>query len=352
MRILHVIQQLGIGGAERTTIALARGARLAGHEVAVAAAPGPLAAALDVPTFAVPILRRRIHRLPVVAGAVRRALRAWSPHVIHCHNPGMALAVALASGWTQRRPALVTIEGVADEDYRMTGHLLRWLGMSAVACGAGVAAALRDHGVGARTIPNGISPPPPPADRSSLDREWHTVRGRRLIVCAGRLVAQKNFALAVRALAEIPDAALVIMGDGPLRAQLEHEAAAAKVGDRVVLAGLRADAREVIGAADAVIITSRSEGLPLVALEALAAGRPIIATRGRWQYGLLAHEHDCLLVEPDDATALAAAVRRVLGEPGLAAGLGRAGLCVAASYTEEAMLKEYLQLYQALSSPE
>lgn len=350
MRILHVIQELGIGGAERMTAALVTGARRAGHQVAVAAAPGPMAAALDVPIFTLPMVRRRVQRLPAAARAVRRALRSWSPDVVHCHNPGMALAVALATVWQPRRTALVTIQGVRDEDYRKAARLLRWLGMPAVACGPGVAAALQEEGLTVHTIVNGVSSPPRHADRASLEHEWECLRERKLLVAAGRLAAQKNFTLAIRALAHIPDAALVIVGDGPLRHQLVCDAAAAGVRDRVVLTGFRADYREIIGAADASIVSSQWEGLPMVALEALAAGRPLVAVKARWQHAVLAHEEDCLLVEANDPAALAAAVRRVLGDSALSSRLSNAAARLAASYTQEATVSQYLQLYETLVS--
>ena len=351
MRILHVIQELGVGGAERMTAALAKGARRAGHEVAVVAAPGPMGGELDVPIFTLPIVRRHVHRLPMAAHAVRRALRSWSPDIVHCHNPTMALVAALAMGWRQRRSALVTIEGAADDDYRMTARLLRCLPIAPVACGPGVAAALEDFGVHVRTIANGTSPAPPCADRSHLEREWSPLRGRKLLVAAGRLVAQKNFGLAIRALAEVPEACLVIMGEGPLRAGLDNDATEAGVRNRVVFTGLRTDARAVMGVADAVVVCSRWEGLSLVALEALAAGRPLITTKARWLDTVLTHERDCLLVDPEDPGVLAAAMRRVLGDAELAARLGRAGARVAASYTEEGAVNAYLELYATLTAP-
>lgn len=351
MRILHLIQELGAGGAERMTAALVAGARQVGHEVAVAAAHGPLGAQLDVPIFHLPIVRRRVLRLPAAACAVRRALRAWSPDLVHCHNPGMALALVLATGWKYRRSGLVTIEGLGEHDYRRTAPLLRGLGMSAVACGPGVAALLQEQGLTVRTtIVNGVSPPPPHAQRTSLEGEWPSLRGRKLLVAAGRLVARKNFTLAIQALTQIPEAALVIVGDGPDRDHLSRRAAEAGVRERVVLPGFRADVRQIIGAADAFIIPSQWEGLPLVALEALAAGRPLVAVRARWLNAVLADEEDCLLVDPDDPADLAAAVCRVLGDAVLASRLSLAAVRLAAGYTEEVAVKQYLQLYEALVS--
>lgn len=346
MRILHLIQELGFDGAERMTTALVTGARRVGHDVAVAAAYGPVAAQLDVPIFPLPIVRRRVQRLPAAAYAVARALRAWSPDVVHCHNPGMALATIRQS----RRGALVTIEGLRESDYRKTARLLRWVRMPAVACSPGVAALLQEQGLMVSTIANGVSSPPRRAERASLESEWPSLRHRKLLVAAGRLVAQKNFALVIQALAQIPDAALIIVGGGPERASLERHAVAAGVRERVVFPGFRPDARAIICAADAFIISSQWEGLPLVALEALAAGRPLVAVKARWQHAFLTDEEDCRLANPN-AGDLAAAVRRVLDDRALALRLSANATRRAAAFTEEMVVDQYLRLYHTLASP-
>jgi glycosyltransferase involved in cell wall biosynthesis len=349
VRLLFVIQELRTGGAEQVVVTLARGARRAGHEVAVASTPGPLADELGVPAFALPLLRRRPWLVPPAALRLRRALATWPAELVHCHNPGMAAVTSLATLRGRRPPALVSVHGVPDEDYNAAGRVLRLAGLPTVACGPGVEIALaeQDYPVLA-TIPNGIPPAPPPANRAALEAEWSLSPGRRLVVAAGRLVEAKNYALAIRALHEVPDATLAVLGEGPLRAALEREAGQAGVADRVVFAGLRPDARQIIGAADAVVIPSRVEGLPLVALEALAAGTPIVATDVRGLRELLTDGETALLVPPGSARSLAAALRRVLDDDALATQLGEAGLRLAAEHTEERMVDGFLALYDGL----
>jgi glycosyltransferase involved in cell wall biosynthesis len=179
---------------------------------------------------------------------------------------------------------------------------------------------------------------------------WEIAAGQKLILTTGRLVPQKNLHLAIRALAQIPEAALVLVGEGPLEADLRREAAARAVQDRVIFAGLRPDARALMGAADVMLVPSRWEGLPLAVLEGLAAGVPIVATRVRGVRELLTHERDCLLVEPDDHRGLAAAVRRLFADPSLAARLAAAGQSVASRYTEASMVDAYLGIYRAIAS--
>ena len=335
MRILHVIQELGTGGAERILISAYRGARSAGHEVFVAAAPGPLASEIEGEVFPLPLVRRKPWRLPPAALAVRRAVRATRPDVIHAYNPTMALAAGLAT----RRPGLVNLQGVAEEDWPATVRLVRLSRLAPVACGPGVAAALEEHGVTPfATVPNAVGPAPPPGER---------LAAQKLVVAVGRLVEQKNHELAIRAITQVPGATLAIVGDGPLRPQLQR--LAAEIGASVIFTGVRGDARALMGAADVVVMPSRWEGLPLSALEALASGTPLVATNVRGLRELLTDGENALLVseEPD---ALAAAIRRVLEDRELAARLSEAGRRVEGAGSDEALVAGFLQVYERLAA--
>jgi glycosyltransferase involved in cell wall biosynthesis len=349
MRILHVIQELETGGAERVLVALVRGSRAAGHDVAVAAAPGAFAADIGVDLFPVPLVRRRLSHLPLAARAVKLALRSFGPNLVHAHNPAMAAVTSLASTRGRRPPGLVTVQGVPDEDYRRSARVLRLAGLPVVACGPGVAAALEEYALRVRaTIVNSVPPAARPADRSALAAEWSLGNGQRLVVAVGRLAPQKNHALAIRALAHVPGATLAIVGAGPLREQLERTAEDAGVRDRVVLAGVRADARALMGAADAVVLPSRWEGLPLVGLEALAAGTPLVATAVRGIRELVVDGESALLVPPDDELALARALARALDDRELSDRLRQNGFAIAAAHSEASMVAEYHRLYASL----
>jgi glycosyltransferase involved in cell wall biosynthesis len=343
VRILHVIQELGTGGAERILISAYRGAQEAGHEVFVAAAPGPLASELDGEPFPIPIVERRPWRLPGAAAAVRRAVRASKPDVIHAYNPTMALAAGLITRRGKRPPGLVNLQGVAEEDWRATVRLVRLSGLAPVACGPGVAAALEEHGLApAETVPNAVGPAPPPADRAELASP-----GTRLVLAVGRLVDQKNHALAIRAIAEVPDATLAIVGDGPLRPELER--LAAELDAPVIFTGVRKDTRALMGAADAVVLPSRWEGLPLTALEALASGTPLVATNVRGLRELVVDGRDALLV-PEEPEALAGALRRILEDRELAARLAEAGRRVEGAGSDRELVVRFLALYERLAA--
>lgn len=350
MQLLQVIPALSMGGAEKVMVALTRAAREAGHEVAVAASPGPLARELESDAFVLPLVNRQLRRLPAAAWALRAAVQAFRPDVIHAHGPTMGLLTALASARGRAPRALVSMHGVPEEDYDRAALTLRLAGLPIVACGPGVAAALRERGLRLRaTIVNGITPAPLPADRRALEREFGVDPGSPLLVCVGRLVEQKNHGLAIEALGLLPEGSLIIFGEGPLRDTLERHARAVGVENRVVFAGVRSDVRAIVGAADVLVMPSVWEGLPLVALEALAAETPLVATAVRGLQELVTHEENCLLVPPGDAAALAAALARVLGDRGLRESLSEAGLVLARSYSEEAMVAPFLELYERLA---
>jgi glycosyltransferase involved in cell wall biosynthesis len=106
----------------------------------------------------------------------------------------------------------------------------------------------------------------------------------------------------------------------------------------------------VLAAADAVVLPSEWEGLPLVALEALAAGTPLVATAVRGIRELVVNGQTALLVPPNDAPALAAALRRVLEDRVLAAHLEYNGRALADRHTEAEMVRAYLELYEAVAA--
>ena len=159
------------------------------------------------------------------------------------------------------------------------------------------------------------------------EQEWGFAADEPLIVSVGRLVPLKNHALAISALRHMPRGSLAIVGEGPTALRAPR-AWWTRRGSPIVLPSpaLRTDATAVIGAADVVVLPSRGEGLPLVGLEALAAGTPFVATDVRGVRELLTDGENALLVAPDDAEALAAAITRVLDDGDLRERLRAGGL--------------------------
>ena len=350
LRVMQVIQDLTYGGAERIVATLSKRLEEAGADVSVVSSGAALPELPNVRVAPLPRIERRINRLPAAVLALRRALRRERPAVVHAHNPGMALVTAAATARGRTTPALVTVHGVPEEDYAATARVLRIAGLPVIACGPGVAAALEEHGMRvAGTVVNGVSRVDGSGDAGALKRSLDLPADLRLVVAVGRLVPQKNHALAVRAVASVPDVALVVVGDGPLRPELAELRRSLALENRVRFTGARSDAREIVAAADAFLLSSRWEGLPLVVLEALAAGTPVVATAVRGVRELVVDGDTAVLATPGDADALAAALQRALGDAALARGLRARGSQLADRYSEEQMTGRYLALYRSLA---
>jgi glycosyltransferase involved in cell wall biosynthesis len=150
-----------------------------------------------------------------------------------------------------------------------------------------------------------------------------------LVVQIGRLHVEKGPSFLVQAAALVlqqhPEARFVLVGEGPLRADLTAQIAALDVADQVLLAGWWSDVTGILAAADVVALASLWEGLPFAVLEAMAAERPVVATSVNGCREIITDGVNGLLVPLRDPHALAMAIGRLLDDPAFAAQLARAG---------------------------
>jgi glycosyltransferase involved in cell wall biosynthesis len=157
------------------------------------------------------------------------------------------------------------------------------------------------------------NPAPPPRD---VEPEQHQPG---TFVFVGRLTRQKGLGTAIAAVARVPDARLVLVGDGPERTVLEQEAAASDGAGRIAFRGSlsRDEALRTVAGAEAALLSSDWENLPHSAVEALSLGVPVVSTAVGGVPEVVRDGQNGLLVPPGDPEALAVALRRVLEEPGL-----------------------------------
>lgn len=213
-----------------------------------------------------------------------------------------------------------------------------------------VSAAERDAGLAAgirppqyRVVPNGVDPGRFVADPAP-------VPGR--VVMVGRLAPPKRQDLVVRALEAVrrrcPEASLELVGDGPQRAELERLADAAGVAGAVTFLGERADVPERLRAAACVVLASGYEGCSLAVLEAMAAARPVVASRVGGMDELVEDGVTGRLVG-NDVDALAAAVGDVLASPVEAEAMGAAARArVVERFSAERMAADLAAVYRTL----
>jgi glycosyltransferase involved in cell wall biosynthesis len=359
LRLLLAIAELAAGGAESVVIELAVDATRRGDEVAVVAAPGALDNRLDgvdLTRLPLPPQAGGIGRTPRTVIALRSALRRFRPDLVHAHNPRVTATsrAAMVLGSGRRAPLIATHHAVAPEHGSMAARLLR-AGDRVVCVSEPLLAELAAAGVSPErllVIRNGTvaAVPLEPQRRRQLDAELELGDGP-VVTTVGRLTPQKNHArfLAAVALAapEIPDARFLVLGDGPLRAGLESRARELGLGGRLRFTGIRPDARDVIGRSDLLVLSSDWEGFPMVALEAMAAGAPLLSTPVAGIEELTAA--GAAEVVDADERALAGGITRLLSDPDRRRAMGQRGRELhAREFSVERMVEEYRRLYADL----
>jgi glycosyltransferase involved in cell wall biosynthesis len=353
LRVLQVIPSLYRGGLEHvaTTLTLGLAEEPAIDRIVVASSGGPTYKAVleDAGIPIAPIVRPYPRPGPLIKAArgLTRIIREEQPTVIHAHNPGATAAAALARRLSRARsiPIVATYHGVLEE---RVPRAARALGFADVVVGVSPTATAMLVGAGlggerSRTIYNAVDP----HVRSGAEvREEFGAAGLPLVVTVGRYVAEKNQALLLEALALLdrPLRALVV-GYGPRKDELRRQAEEL-LGDAATVTGERHDAPDLIAAADVFALSSDSEALPLVLIEAMAVGTPVVATDVGGIGDVVLDGRTGLLVPRRDPRALAAAIARVLDDPALAERLRAEGRQFVAEHCSlPAMVAAYLGVY-------
>ncbi len=194
-------------------------------------------------------------------------------------------------------------------------------------------------------------------DTTALRAELGLKDGDRVAALVGRFAARKGHNFALRALEtvgdRVPGIKMVFAGDGELESDLKEEADRLHVADRVVFAGFRRDVPALLAASDVLILPSEDECLPLVILEAMASGLPVIATDVGGISEAVADGVTGVLIRPRDAEGLAAALVSVLGDRERAKQMGAEGLTkVRAEFGLEACASAVFDVYKDLLSGE
>jgi len=361
MRILLVTTGLKVGGAEYQVVALARAFLKLGHAVAILSlSPGR---EIEAPLGA-EVIELNMRKTPVgMARALwkgRALIRSWRPDVIHAH---MVHANLFARALTRvvRCPPLVCTghsfrEGgrlrmlayrLTDSWASVTTHVSQdgRLGMIA----AGGVPEQRIH-----VIPNGIDITcfrPDPELRQTTRNRLGICAETRLLLNVGRLVPEKAQDTLIRAFSQIDAAVsahLLIAGGGPLNQALTELIASLGLGSRVTLLGPRDDIPALLNAADAFALSSTVEGLPVVLVEAMASGCPVVATDAPGVAEILGNHG--IVVGRGDTDALAQGIVATL-KLGRGSPLQQAGRRerVVSRFSIDVVAKRWLQLYACLS---
>ena len=368
MEIVHVVENLDRGGLERTVVDLIASQRDAGHECRVICLfkLGLLARELLASGVRVDACGKR-RGLDLRALRRARALIRQSPDaVIHTHNAMAHYYAVLASLGLPVKCRINTRHGMGGRTrsgrqewlYRQS---LRGTDYAVAVCEAARQRFAAD-GMHPRrallSVPNGIRlerfRPADDVARQSLVAELGLPTGSRIIGTVGRLQPVKDHALLLRAFAkvrvQVPEAALVIVGDGPLRAALEAQAEQAGLSDALRFMGDRHDVPRLLTGMEVFALTSTSEGYSVALLEACASSLPIVATDVGGNREIVRHGINGRLVPSGDTAAIATALIALLRGGEQAAAMGRAGYAWAqAEASFRTMAERYHGLYDVSS---
>lgn len=286
------------------------------------------------------------------------ALRRERVRVVHGYQWRPALVGAIV-GRLARVPvvlagkrSLTGDDPVARRAWRMIGRRVDTI----VANAAALRAEAEADGVQARweIIPSGVDVETfrPQRGASEAKARLGLDAACPVVGTVGRLEPRKGHDLLLRAMQEIASGArgrrphLVLVGDGPLRPSLERTAAALDLGGRVTFTGMLEDVRPALAAMDVFVLPSQAEGMSNALLEAMAAGRPVVATDVGGTREVCDGHETGVLVPADDAAALARAVLHLLADPERAARLGAAARhAVEARFGASAMVRRLELLY-------
>ncbi len=362
-RVVQVIPDLGVGGAERMLCQLATRLDPRRYEVVVVSFFDPCGSAAEEDLAAggveVVNLGKALGFDARMFGRLAGALRRLAPDVVHTHRAVLHYLFPALVGPLRTRTAH-TVHNVAEREVprcvQMAHRLAFRAGVAPIAIGGLVAESIsRLYGVPPRAIiPHGI-PVEHFATPSVPRATWRAANGvparTTVLTCVGRLAAQKNLGALLEAFATMGDldAVLLLAGAGPQRAALEAVAERLGIAERVRFLGVRRDVPDLLAATDVFVLPSLWEGNPLGILEAMAAGVPVVATRVGGVPEFVRDGETGILVPPADVHALGAALRRIATDAPLRSALGARARRVAADrFDIGRMIAEYERLYDVL----
>lgn len=360
MRIVHMLAPAHAGGLERVVHALAIGQQRMGHQVLAV----PIIDAWPADhSFAAPLVRENVEVRPLIlpARAYRRERSALAslfrdvvPDVVHSHG----YHTDVVGGGVARRAGIATVStahGFTRGPWRnrLYEHLDRMAlrKFDAVAAvSRPLADELRRSGVLAdrlHVVPNAWSRIVTPLDRSTARRELGLGPAQFVVGWVGRMTREKGLDVLVDALGMLTDLPLhaCVVGAGPER--VPQELRAAGVGASIHWAGLVREAGRYFPAFDVLALSSRTEGVPMVVLEAMAAGVPLVATAVGGIPDVIS-SREALLVPAERPDVLAAALRSVFNERAGAAERAAAALArLEREFAEQPWLDRYHDIYRA-----
>lgn len=360
MRIMHLLAPAPAGGLERVVQGLAIGQRRRNHDVYVVPV---LEAWRDDLPFAQPLRRGDVNILPIQADArnyigerrqLREILSRHTPDVVHSHGYHtnvVGRTVVMNAGI----PFVATAHGFTGGSLR--NRLYEWLDChalaradAAIAVSRPLADELARRGVPQtclHTIPNGWTQSSEPLDRHAARRALGLPEAETILGWVGRMTHEKGLDVFIEAMAHTPSHVLAcIVGAGTERELAERRALELGIASRIHWAGLVSEAGRYFCAFDVLCQSSRTEGVPMTILEAMAMGVPIVATAVGGVPDVLS-AREAMLVNAEDYRAFARAIAETIGDlAGAQVRATEARKRLAHQFSGDAWLDEHERIYQ------
>lgn len=357
LRIAHVDAERGFSGGEVQVFLLMEGLRRRGHENLLVCPPGSLAAQEALRRGFLTRLTHLRHDLDLRSvGELTRWFRRDGLDLVHLHTGRAAWLGGLAA-MRAHRLAIVTrrMDRRVRRGWR-TRLIYRRFTRRAVAISPAVAECLRAGAVPAeriRVIPSAVDSDRvrPRRGRAETRAALGAAAGDCVLLALAALEPRKGLDVLLAAVAALPAGGPAVVvwlaGEGSRRDTLEAQAQALGLGETVRFLGRRDHVGDLLAASDVCVLPSRREGLGIAALEAMAAGRAVVASAVGGLGEAVVHERSGLLVPPDDRRALTQALARLVGDPALRERLAAAGPArVAEGFLPEQMVDAYERLYR------
>lgn len=367
VRVLHINSPLGLAGAERVLLTYLDGHDRNKVEVFVASYLNHRRLSntftQEMETRGIPFVKVPLSETGIFSPVreTARVVRRHRINVIHSHGyradvtgllASIATGVRIVStvhGWTPVSRKLRTYEALDrfclrffDQVFCVSSLILKDL------AAAGVAGKKLVH------LPNGVSRKGEIGKPRDIRQEWGIGGDEIIIMFAGRLSPEKGLHFLLQACAELfakwVKVKLLLVGDGPLRNHLEDTVSRRGMSDRVIFCGHQEDIHHYYAGADLFVLPSLTEGLPMVLLEALQAGLPVVCSRVGGIPDVVCDGETGILVAPGDVKELANGISRLLCDPDLAERLGRNGRRrVESSFGAEAWVRRIEEVYSSLA---
>jgi len=296
------------------------------------------------------------------AWKLSKIIREWKPEIVHAHDPHAVSMASLAMSFSAPDPRPKTIAS-RRVDFHLQSHAFsQWKYRQVdgfIAASHAIKQILVSDGIPAgriEVVHDGIDVEKI-QHRPVIDvhAEYWLPHGVPVIVNVGALVGHKGQKYLIEAmplvLREVPDAHLIIFGEGDLRAPLEKQIKQLALAKRVLLPGFREDVMSLMKSADLFVMSSVTEGLGSAVLDAMAMGHAVVGTRAGGIPEAVVPDETGLLVEPADAKALAAAIVRLLKDAALRKQLGEAGRArVTEHFGVDRLVDGTLEAYSRIAS--